>query len=145
MHSQVSWLDEGTNVYWIVLEDIAKKLNDIQTKMPSIEQQKRKEDDLNKQQELLKTIDAKMNYLTQNDSRKRSDQSSEPLHRSVEDLSKQQQPILETMRDLPKKLDEIRQSQLSPDAIKELSSKFEPLTQSIKDMQNGFISTTCFL
>ena len=145
MHSQVSWLDEGTNVYWIVLEDIAKKLNDIQTKMPSIEQQKRKQDDLNKQQELLKTIDAKMNYLTQNDSRKRSDQSSEPLHRSVENLSKQQQPILETMRDLPKKLDEIRQSQLSPDAIKELSSKIEPLTQSIKAMQNGFISTTCFL
>lgn len=59
-------------------EDIAKKLNDIQTKIPSIDQQKRKQDDLlgniNKQQELLKTIDSKMNYLTQNDPKKRSDQ-----------------------------------------------------------------------
>lgn len=69
---------------------------------------------------------------------------TEPLHQAVENLSKQQQPLVQTMHDLPKKLDEIRQSQISPETIKELSSKFEPLTQSIKAMHNGFICQSLF-
>ena len=61
--------------HWILLEDIAKKLNDLQVKIPSVEQQRRKQDDLignfNKQEDLLKNIDLKLNHF--NEPKKRSD------------------------------------------------------------------------
>lgn len=49
---------------------------------------------------------------------------TEPLHQAIENLSKQQQPIVETLR-------ELRQSQLSSE---QFSSKFD---QSIKAIQTG--------
>ena len=60
---------------------------------------------------------------------------TEPLHQAVENLSKQQQPFLETLRDL-------RQSQLSSN---ELSSKLDPLNQSIKAIQTGFFLLQIFI
>lgn len=142
----------------ILLEDIAKKLNDLQMKIPSVEQQRRKQDDLignlNKQEDLLKNIDLKLNHFTPNinERKNRSDpqgnthhtsllsfrvhsvdmikEISEPLHQAVDNLSKQQQPFLETLR-------ELRQSQLSSN---ELSSKLDPLNQSIKAIQTGLSS-----
>jgi lipid II:glycine glycyltransferase (peptidoglycan interpeptide bridge formation enzyme) len=62
---------------------------------------------------------------------------TQPLQQAVDNLSKQHQPLVETIRDLPKQLDDIRQSQSQSNLIKELSSKLDPLTQSIKAIKDG--------
>ena len=62
---------------------------------------------------------------------------TQPLQQAVDNLSKQQQPLIETIRELPKKLDDIRQSQPQSDIIKELSAKLDPLAQSIKAIKDG--------
>ncbi|CAF3532893.1 unnamed protein product [Rotaria sp. Silwood1] len=91
--------------------------------------------DLSKQQDLLKNIDSKLNYLSQyiekeNDFKKRLDTQTgtakeislciQPLQQTLDNLSKQQQPLIETMYELPKKLNEIHQFQTqSMKAIKD--------------------------
>ncbi|CAF1215332.1 unnamed protein product [Rotaria sordida] len=92
--------------------------------------------DLSKQQDLLKNIDSKLNYLSQNiqkenDSKKRSDTQTDiskeislrtqSFQQALDNFSKQQQPLMETIHELPKKLDDIHQFQ----------------TQSIKAIKDG--------
>jgi len=62
---------------------------------------------------------------------------TQPLQQAIDNLSKQQQPFIELIRELPKKFDHIRQSQSQSDLIKEFSSKLDPLTQSIKAIKDG--------
>jgi DNA repair exonuclease SbcCD ATPase subunit len=67
---------------------------------------------------------------------------TQPLQQALDHLSKQQQPLIDVIRELPKKLDDIRQSQSSSNLIKEFSSKLDPLTQSIKAIKDGLDKQT---
>ncbi len=190
-HSQVSLVFcriINNYLFLLKLGDIAKKLADIQTKMSSPEDLKRKQDDLignltkqqtplideikrltpildklkqqqqkdsenlnreleksfqpitqklndlTKQQDLIKNIDSKLNQLSlnidkENDIGKEISTRTQSIQQAIENLSKQQQPLIEIIRELPKKLDNIRQT--------DLSSKLDPLTQSIKAIKDG--------
>ncbi|CAF0712063.1 unnamed protein product [Adineta steineri] len=107
--------------------------------------------DISKQQDLLNNMDSKLNHLTQNtekenDLKKRLDTQptigkeiithTQPLQQAIDNLSKQQQPLMEVIREIPKKLDDIRQSQPQSDIIKTLSVKLDPLTQSVKAIKD---------
>ncbi|CAF0993185.1 unnamed protein product [Adineta ricciae] len=178
-----------------VASEIAQKLADIQTKLSSSDDHKRKQEqtllldeikrlaptleklkqqqqkdsdnlnreldksfqpivqklnDLTKQQDLIKNIDSKLNHLGQNlekehETKKRADSQpdigkeiqthTQTLQQAVDNLSKQQQPIIEIVRELPRKLDDLRQSQSQTEILKTISAKLDPLAQSIKTIK----------
>ena len=107
------------------LIDEIKRLTPILDKLK--QQQQKDSENLN----LLKNIDSKLNQLTQNIGKDdEAKNRTQPIQQALDTLSKQQQPLLETVRELPKKLDEIRQAQIPSDFIKQF-----------KAMKDGFIST----
>ncbi len=59
---------------------------------------------------------------------------TQPIQQALDTLSKQQQPLIEAVRELPKKLDDIRQGQLQSELMKQL--------KAIKD---GFIRTHIYV
>ena len=62
---------------------------------------------------------------------------TEPLQQSVDNLSKQQQPLVELLRQLPKQVDGLLQTHSQAEQIKELTAKIEPLAQSVKAMKES--------
>ncbi|CAF4165102.1 unnamed protein product [Rotaria socialis] len=67
---------------------------------------------------------------------------TQPLQQALDNLSKQQQPLLETIYELPKKLNDIHQSQIHSNTIKDVYAKLDPLTQSIKAIKDGLDQQT---
>ena len=62
---------------------------------------------------------------------------TQTLQQAVDNLSKQQQPMIEIVRELPRKLDDLRQSQSQTEILKTISAKLDPLAQSIKTIKEG--------
>ncbi|CAF4275921.1 unnamed protein product, partial [Rotaria sp. Silwood2] len=113
--------------------------------------------DLSKQQDLLKNIDSKLNHLSQNiekenDFKKQSNIQTDigkeislhtqPLQQALDNLSKQQQPLIETIHQLPKKLDDINQFQIQSNIIKDVYAKLDPLTQTVNAIKDGLDQQT---
>ncbi|UJR29195.1 hypothetical protein I4U23_010409 [Adineta vaga] len=109
--------------------------------------------DLSKQQDLIRNLDTKLNHLTENieknqETKKRSDSQqnigkeittrTQPLQQAVENISKQQQPIIEILRELPKKFDDLRHSQsqsikaIKDDLDHQIQTKNQALIESSK-------------
>jgi len=141
---------------YLILGDIAKKLADIQSKVSSNDDQKRKHDDslvnLAKQQaplvdeikRLTPLID-KIKQQQQKDAdnlNQELQKSLQPIAQQLNDLTKQQQPTTDVNKELQKSLQPIvqqlndlakqQQQQPTADLSKELSSKLDPLIQSIQ-------------
>ncbi|CAF2095392.1 unnamed protein product [Rotaria magnacalcarata] len=113
--------------------------------------------DLFKQQDLLKNLDSKLSHLSkniekENDLKRRTDAQpdiskeislrTQPLQQALDNLSKQQQPLLQTIYELPKQLNDIHQSQIHSNTIKDVYAKLDPLTQSIKAIKDGLDQQT---